>query len=79
VFGVFGAVAGDVEGGEAGGVFGELVLWGLLDLLGLVPSSSSSSSLALYGIGVGHGLTPQRSWLGEFCAIQYVFMYSRRS
>jgi len=26
VLGVFGAVAGDVEGGEAGGVFGEFVL-----------------------------------------------------
>ena len=24
-------------------------------------------------------LTAQRSWFGEFCAIQYLFMYSRRS
>jgi hypothetical protein len=35
VFGVFGAVAGDVEGGEAGGVFGELVLWRFVRFVGL--------------------------------------------
>lgn len=33
----------------------------------------------LGGFSLGSQLTPQRSWLGEFCAIQYVFMYSRRS
>jgi hypothetical protein len=55
VFGVFGAVAGDVEGGEAGGVFGEFVLGRLLDLLGLVSSSSSSSSSfpTLKGMSIG--------------------------
>jgi hypothetical protein len=54
VFGVFGAVAGDVEGGEAGGVFGEFVLGRLLDLLGLVSSSSSSSSFpTLKGMSIG--------------------------
>jgi hypothetical protein len=52
VFGVFGAVAGDVEGGEAGGVFGEFVLGRLLDLLGLV-SSSSSSFPTLKGMSIG--------------------------
>jgi hypothetical protein len=53
VFGVFGAVAGDVEGGEAGGVFGEFVLGRLLDLLGLVSSSSSSSFPTLKGMSIG--------------------------
>jgi hypothetical protein len=72
VFGIFGAVAGDVEGREAGGVFGEFVLGRIVRCVDLASSWLVNKRMFVR-------LTPQRSWLGEFCAIQYVFMYSRRS
>ena len=69
VFSVLRAIAGDVEGRKACCVLGELVL-SLCQLW---------SAIVLRGYQEGLWLTPQRSWFGEFCAIQYVFMYSSRS
>jgi len=64
VLDVLWAIAGDIEGREACGVLGELVLW----------SCQLCLTFLLHARLQERQLTPQRSWFGEFCAIQYVFM-----